>query len=146
MDTNCYKLPLRFSALFDENGGHLERCTELQSVDQHLEMLLTTCPGEHRFDENYGCRIWELDFELVASGNKWKEQFTSYVRETVLLYERRLTDIRIQVDLREVARQEISDNLMVRKRVDIRINATLISNGQQCMFGYKLYLGPLSNE
>lgn len=35
---------------------------------------------------------------------------------------------------------------MIRKRVDITVLATLNSTGAPCGFGYKLYMGPLSNE
>lgn len=58
MKQKYYKLPVRLEKLFEGDIRQLERCSELESIDQHIELLLTTCPGEHRFDPKYGCRIY----------------------------------------------------------------------------------------
>lgn len=50
MKQKYYKLPVRLEKLFEGDIRQLERCSELESIDQHIELLLTTCPGEHRFD------------------------------------------------------------------------------------------------
>lgn len=146
MEKKYYKLPLDFKRFFEEGGGQFEKCTELESVDQHISLLLNTCPGEHRFDPNYGCRIWDLDFERIESMEHWNTLFTQYVTESITNYEKRISDITIAIDLREVVREEIQDNVMIRKRVDITVRAKLCSTGVPCSFTYKLYLGPLSNE
>lgn len=146
MRQGYYKLPLRLDRFFEENGGQLEQCSELESIDQHIELLLTTCPGEHRFDPKYGCRIWELDFERIVSIEQWKELFTGYVMQAITTYEKRISEITLSVNLQEVVREEVLDNRMIRKRVDITVLATLNSTGAPCGFGYKLYMGPLSNE
>ena len=89
MKQKYYKLPVRLEKLFEGDIRQLERCSELESIDQHIELLLTTCPGEHRFDPKYGCRIWELDFERIVSTEQWKELFTGYVcnRKNFLTYD-----------------------------------------------------------
>ena len=83
MKQKYYKLPVRLEKLFEGDIRQLERCSELESIDQHIELLLTTCPGEHRFDPKYGCRIWELDFERIVSTEQWKELFTGYVMQAI---------------------------------------------------------------
>lgn len=145
MNKSYYKLPLDFEKFF-ENGGQFEKCTELESIDQHIELLLTTCPGEHRFDADYGCRIWELDFERIISQEQWKNLFTEYVTQSINNYEKRISDIVVSIDIKDAVREEIRDNTMIRKRVDIAVSATINSSDQRCSFGYKLFLGPLSNE
>ena len=146
MKQKYYKLPVRLEKLFEGDIRQLERCSDLESIDQHIELLLTTCPGEHRFDPKYGCRIWELDFERIVSTEQWKELFTGYVMQAISTYEKRISDITLSVNLQEVVREEVLDNRMIRKRVDITVLATLNSTGAPCGFGYKLYMGPLSNE
>jgi phage baseplate assembly protein W len=141
------KIPLNFSRFF-EGAGHLfDRCSEKESIDQHLELLLTTMPGEHRFDENYGCRIWELDFERIESGGKWEAKFRGYILDAVTTYERRVKDVEVRMSVRDWIREDaLTRNQSVRKRVDVSILGTLVSTGEKCGFGYSLYLGPLSNE
>ena len=125
MKQKYYKLPVRLEKLFEGDIRQLERCSELESIDQHIELLLTTCPGEHRFDPKL---------------------FTGYVMQAISTYEKRISDITLSVNLQEVVREEVLDNRMIRKRVDITVLATLNSTGAPCGFGYKLYMGPLSNE
>lgn len=146
MEKMCYKLPLHFSKFFEEGMGKLTKCTERESINQYLEMLLLTCPGEHRFDERFGTKIWELDFERVNDGNEWKQVFTEYVKEAILQNEKRIKDIAIKVAIQEIVKEEMKDNRSVRKRVDIIIEGIQVSTGERCAFGYNLYLGPLSNE
>lgn len=107
MKQKYYKLPVRLEKLFEGDIRQLERCSELESIDQHIELLLTTCPGEHRFDPKYGCRIWELDFERIVSTEQWKELFTGYVMQAISTYEKRISDITLSVNLQEVVREEV---------------------------------------
>ena len=60
---NNYKIPLDFSSFFDERKGGLGKCTEVESIDAHIELLITTYQGECSFDKQYGSTIGELDFE-----------------------------------------------------------------------------------
>ncbi|MEG0517687.1 MAG: GPW/gp25 family protein [Bacteroidales bacterium] len=142
-----YKLPLQLNTLFQAGKQQLQQCNEIESIDQHLELLLTTCPGEHRFDENYGSRIWELDFGMIASYKTWEEFFTKYVNQTIASYEPRITDASVTLNIKEIMNQEeIPDRAAVRKRADIYITAQVKSTGEHARFAYSLYLSPLSNE
>ena len=141
-----YRLPLNLDGFFGATGGDLPKCTEMESIDKYIEMLLITYPGEHRFDPEFGTKIWDLDFESVVTQVQWVETFRGYVREAVVKYEKRITDINVAIDVKEVVRDEgIADAVAIRRRVDVVIKAKLVSNGEKCAFGYSLYLGPLSN-
>lgn len=147
MNTTCYKLPIRFDKLLDENGGDLARCTEVESIDQHIELLLTTCPGENRFDRDWGCHIWDMDFERVVSRKKWEEDFNRHIFHAIRKYEKRIKDVTIEVDIQEVAREDPAlQTTAIKKRVIVYVNAFLVSNDKKCSFKYILYLGPLSIE
>lgn len=147
MKQQYYKLPLDFSRLLENGGGELEKCSEVESVNQNIELILTTAPGRHRFDPNFGCKIWDLDFQVVSSEEKWKKLFEEYVTEAIVKYEHRLSDMIITVDLHDVVREErLSYAVQVRKRADVYVVGTLNSNGEQLRLRYTLYLGPLSNE
>ena len=53
METKFCKLPLDFGALLSEDveNSRLASCTEIESIDQFIEMLIDTAPGEHAFDK-----------------------------------------------------------------------------------------------
>lgn len=67
METKFCKLPLDFGALLSEDveNSRLASCTEIESIDQFIEMLIDTAPGEHAFDKDFGCEIFYLDFESI---------------------------------------------------------------------------------
>lgn len=147
MKKTFYKLPIRFDSIFDETSGEMPMCTEKESIDQNIELLLTTCPGEHKFNKNWGCRIWNMDFELVYSRKEWEEQFTSYILYAVQMFEQRLKNVTVAIQILEVAREDsVMKTTAIKKKVMVYINGILLSTGAPCGFHYALYLGPLSTE
>ena len=140
-----YKLPVKFDSIFNEDGKKIATCNELNSIDQYIELLLTTCPGEHKFDKKFGCRIWEMDFERVFPQKKWENIFTAYVSEAVQTFEKRLKDISVSISIKDVARLDYAlQTTAMKKEVMIYIDSHLVSNGEPCKFQYALYMGPLS--
>jgi phage baseplate assembly protein W len=145
MNPIYYKLPLDFSSVFIEDGKKMKICNEVESIDQYIELLLTTCPGEHRFNKQFGCRIWNLDFESVVSRKEWEGSFVDYVSEAVLTFEKRLKDVKVSISVNDVARKDYGlQTTAIKKEVIIMIESRLISNDEPCKFRYVLYLGPLS--
>lgn len=144
---DCYKLPLLFTRLFETNIRDLARCTEEESIDQNLEMIIMTCPGEHKYDPDFGCKIWDLDFERVVSMHRWEGQFMQYILEAIQKYERRVQEVDARVKFYDVRSEyERSGSISIRKRVDIQIDAVIISSKKKCCFYYSFYLGPLSSD
>ncbi|MDR2232006.1 MAG: GPW/gp25 family protein [Tannerella sp.] len=140
-----YKTPLLFARLFE--SGDLSRCDEPESIDRNLELIITTCPGEHKYDPVFGCEIWFLDFENVVSVPKWQNTFMEHISASIRKYEPRVRDVETEVKFFDVKHQhEITGAISIRKRVDIRIDAVICSTGKKCLFCYSLYLGPLSSE
>jgi phage baseplate assembly protein W len=146
-DNTHYKLPLDISRFFSEKGGYLERCTELESIDQHLGLLLATHRGEHGFDQRYGTKLWEMDFVNIVSRPAWEEEFITYIRQGIKLHEKRIKDVVIRLDIRDMVRENFALNgYNVRKRVDVSIHGTVISTNKRHTFRHFIYLGPLSRD
>lgn len=144
---NYYKTPLNFKKFFEEDSHSLDKCGELSSIDQTLELLLTTCSGEHRFDREFGSQIWKLDFERIESRSQCESIVRQYVYDAIGRHEPRLSDVVVSVSVNDyLEKDRLADRLAARKRADILIRATLKPGGQKCKFGYTLYLGPLTNE
>lgn len=147
MNNSFYKLPIRFDSLFNEEGEQMRMCSELESIDQHIELLLTTCPGEHKFNKNYGCHIWDMDFERVVSRQKWEEDFKRYIEEAIIKFEPRLQHIKISIQIMEVAREDqVLKTTAIKKKVIVLVDGETILTKSRCQFKYALYLGPLTTE
>jgi phage baseplate assembly protein W len=142
-----YKLPLLFSRLFESEVRDLSLCSEEESIDRSLELIITTYPGEHKYNPDFGCKIWNLDFENVVSVQRWESEFTRYITEAIRVFEPRIRDAVSKVEFFDVKNQhEYSGAVSIRKRVDIKIDTAVVSSGKKCRFYYSLYLGPLSSE
>ena len=145
MRMTCYKMPLLFSRLFE--SGDLLQCNVEDSIDRNLELIITTCPGEHKFDPGYGCNIWDLDFENVISVQRWENDFIAFISQAIKKYEPRIIETETKVNFLDVKNQhEFSGAISIRKRADIHIFAEIINTGKKCCFFYSLYLGPLTSD
>lgn len=147
MKPTYYKLPISISRFFTEGNHRLVQCSEADSIDNFIGLLLRTCPGEHAFDPQFGCRIWELDFENVFSRSKWEDRFTQYIRDAILKNEKRIKDVNVRIKVRDVFKEEAyMDSVTIRKCVDIFVDATIISTNDRRRFAHRIYLGPLSSD
>jgi phage baseplate assembly protein W len=145
MGHDFYKLPIKFNT--DSGVIAISKCNELESIDQSIELILTTCPGEHRFNKNFGCRIWDMDFELVFSRKKWEETFTEHIRAAIRDFEKRLQDVNVSLHITEVSRADkIIQSTAIKKQVSVFVSGSLVSSGEHCKLKYILYLSPLSTE
>lgn len=142
-----YKLPIELSRIFESNIRNLSKYSEKESIDANLELIITTCPGEHKYDPGFGCKIWNLDFERVVSKSLWEDQFLRFITEAIKKYEPRIYEVVPAVSFSDTRREDVlSGATSIRKKADIRIDARLISTGAKCCFYYSLYLGPLSSD
>jgi len=142
-----YKLPIDFSRLFESNIRNMSIINENDSIRQNLELILTTSPGEHKYNPKYGCKIWDLDFERVAPKSLWEQQFIQFITEAVMEFEPRLQDIDTTINFTDTKREELlMKAVFIKTKVDIRIDARLITTGERFHFFYSLFLGPLNPD
>lgn len=147
MDKEYYKTPLDFSAVFTGGALSIPTCTEVESIDRYIELLLSTYPGEHRFNRNWGCRIWEMDFVNVSSRKQWEDDFKGFIKEAITRFEKRLKNVSIEIHIAEVSHRDSEvKTVAIKKRVTVYVGANLVSTGGKCGFRYIIYLGPLSTE
>ena len=64
MPTKYYELPINFSSLMQKNN-ELAACDLKKSIAQNIYLIITSRFRENRFDDSYGCELWDMDFELV---------------------------------------------------------------------------------
>lgn len=149
METKFCKLPLDFGALLSEDveNSRLASCTEIESIDQFIEMLIDTAPGEHAFDKDFGCEIFYLDFESIISHTRWEGQFSDYITQAITRYEKRLTNVNVRVIIDDTTRQDnVFEASTIKKRVQVYVYGNLVHIGEKRCFYYVIYLGPISTR
>ena len=66
-----YKLPIDFNVILQKK--ELEKTSIEHSIAQQIILLATSTFGECKFDETFGSKIWEIDFDLLMNENNLKE-------------------------------------------------------------------------
>jgi phage baseplate assembly protein W len=142
MNLEFYSIPLRPDVLMRQEE-HL-KCTLKQSVAQYLHLIITSAFGEIPADEDFGCSIWDYDFDNITSVHKLNELIKQSLTKSVQQYEKRLYNIKVELMVRQ---EELKDNLLghrVKKRMDITITGQLQSTNEHFIYTDSFFTGPLS--
>jgi phage baseplate assembly protein W len=143
MSENFYNKPFRFRSLFA--GGGLQPTDLGKSISNHIELIIFTRFGEHRFHNDFGCEIWDLDFELIVSESIWEEKFRKSLLKSITDYEFRIYNTAVEVRITEVENiyplRKITE---IKKKVDISVRALIKTTGEKYFFNTALFLSPLS--
>lgn len=143
MNVIYYKTPLKLSALLE--GNELPNCDLKESITKTLELIIMTRFGEHRHDPSFGCEIWDLDFELIVSENKWEEKLRQSLLKSITTHEHRLSNIQLAVSITEIERFHLlKQHAEIKKRVDIELTGIIQKTGESFKFNNSLFLSPLA--
>lgn len=143
MSTVFYKIPLQLSTVLE--GNELPNSDMVQSISKNLELIIMTKFGEHRCDPSFGCEIWDLDFELIVSENKWEEKLRVSMLKSITTHEHRLSNVQLSVHITEMEKfQVLKQFTEIKKTVDIKLTGTMHKTGEPFQFKTNLFLSPLS--
>lgn len=143
MKQQFYSLPLALDQLIQKKDH--PKCSLQQSVAQHLHLIITTAFGELPTDENFGCSIWEHDFDNITGTHKIKEWILLSLLASIQQYEKRLNHVRIELTIR----QQVLDNIKgcrIKKRSDVIITGTLQATNEKFSYQDTFFTGPLSYQ
>jgi|SRR5882757_2475231 len=142
MQLEFYSLPLVVDRIMHKQEH--AKCSLQQSVIQHLHLLLITAFGEFPADEGFGCGIWDHDFDNVTSAHKLKEFIRQSLLQSVQLHEPRLSNVRVEILLRQEEVSEGVDRHRVKKKIDVTIAGMLQSTNERLNYRDSFFVGPLS--
>jgi phage baseplate assembly protein W len=141
MQLEYYSLPFSLERVMRRQEH--PKCSLHQSVVQHLHLLITTAFGEFPGDEQFGCSIWDHDFDNVTSAHKLKEYMRQSLLQSVERHEKRLGNTRVEILLRQEEVPEANGH-RVKKKIDISITAILQLTNEKFAFRDSFFVGPLS--
>jgi len=137
------KLPVDLSAMIRGEGQ--KRCSEEESIAQYLMMQITSRHGEIAGREDFGCDIWELEFNQLVKLYEWEEIVKTSLIKTVNKYEKRLVNIKVAVHLHEIDTNIDSKKYSeVRRKAVIDISGSIAHTGVPFNFNTSIYVSPLS--
>jgi phage baseplate assembly protein W len=121
-------------------------CDLRLSVAQYLHLIITTSFGELREDEHFGCNIWDLDFDNITSTHKIKEYIHKSLIEAITTYEKRLCQIRVELEISQEEAFHKFSGCRVKKKITITIQGLLQATKESFTYEDHFYTGPYAYE
>jgi len=135
------KLPVQFGGFFEKKK--LATCSLLDSVYRNLHLLITTMPGENKMDDSFGSEFWENDYDIHLSNDSRKEIVISSLKKQIQLYEKRITDISVDVNVR-LSNINLKGVEIQRRKLEITINGKMVRSMEPFTFQTGFFIGPLT--
>jgi len=144
MSDFLYNKPFRLKNILENKD--LKEADLGKSISQNIELIIFTRYGEHRHNTDFGCEIWDLDFELIVSETIWEEKFRQSLLRSITEYEPRLYQVEVEIKMSEVEQTFSLRNITeIKKKVDISIWGKMNITGEKYYFNTGLFLSPLSS-
>lgn len=141
-DNKYYTLPLKANVL--RSGSMHDTCTINQSIAHHIHLVNTSYFGECTFDEDFGSSIWLIDFDNLKSTNRLKGFIVESLEESLQRIEKRLTNIRVSVKVKQEEMFGMEASNRIKKKVDINVKAKIKKTNESFNYVEYFYIGPLS--
>ena len=98
-----------------------------------------------RYDYNFGCYVWDQDFENIQSISKWEDEMENQMKSSIKLYEKRLENLLVKIKVEEPSLNEVNNNIPTRfkRRIKIEVSGELWKIKQQFLSRDYIYFSPL---
>lgn len=139
-----YSLPLSLEQVMQKKDH--AKSTLRQSVAQYLHLIMTTAFGELLTDEQFGCSIWEHDFDVVTGKHKIRELMKQSLLQSIVQYEKRLGDVRIELVVSQEESADSASAYRVKKKMGVTVTGTLLSTNEPFKYADEFFTAPLSYQ
>jgi phage baseplate assembly protein W len=113
MSSHFYKYPIQVARLMQAPKAPVQpgspvgadaphehpTCSLGNSIAQFLHLLLHTRLGQLRSAADFGCALWDVEFDNTFDLAGWEETLTRSLLQAVHQHETRLRDVRIRVSI-----------------------------------------------
>jgi phage baseplate assembly protein W len=98
-------------------------CDLKDSIRMNINLIIKTHYNENRFDQEYGCLIWNKDYSTITNIANWKDELKSHMTDSIEQNEPRLQNIKINLDMEdtEISEKFRSQPLKLKKKITIQI-------------------------
>lgn len=119
----------------------------LRSIAEHIHLLLITGREEFDFDREFGCEIWDQDFETQGAVAAWADRMADGIRDRLVMYEKRLMEIDVKAEHSQAEfSQKEGDRVAARlkRKLTIRLTARVRSTNELFRFEDSIFMSPFS--
>ncbi|KPK80196.1 MAG: hypothetical protein AMS27_17325 [Bacteroides sp. SM23_62_1] len=139
-----YTIPLN-TRLLIEKQKH-PRCDLKDSVQMNIHLIIRTHFKEYRYDNSYGCMMWNKDYSTVTNVSQWSDEIKELMLSSIEKNELRISNVKIDLTLEDA---EISEHykdhpLKLKKKITIHITGIIKYLNEPLEHFEYLFFSPLS--
>lgn len=143
MNQDFYKYPLDLKGIFQSRP--LVKCDIGEAISQNIQLIIVSHNGEHRYNQTFGCEIWDMDFDMIMSTKVWEEKLRRSLLKAISENEKKIEQVEVDVKVSEVEKTYNKEQYTtIKRQVDIFIHAVISETGEKYHFHTNLYLSPIS--
>jgi phage baseplate assembly protein W len=140
MTSEYYYFPLKSADLIRKKEH--PRISLKDSVSHVIHLITITHFGEYKPDESLGSEIWDFDFVNITNYQLFKEQIKKSFIQTIVKYEPRLSQVRIDIQIQQV---EIRvKNRRTKSQITLKVDGVLSKTNEPYSYTENFFIGPLS--
>lgn len=139
-----YTIPLNTYALIEKKKHPF--CNLKESIEMNINLIMKTHFKEYRYDNTYGCMIWNKDYSTVTNVSNWKDELKALMLSAIEKNEPRIGKIKIDLNMQEV---EFTDKLKnyphkLKNKITIHITGIIKHLNEPFEHFEYLFFSPLS--
>jgi phage baseplate assembly protein W len=137
-----YSSPVMFQDLIAKK--ELQKTNIENSIAQHINLIITTSFGEVKFNEIFGCKIWDSEFDLLVQPKILKENIKKEIKDAVMKYETRLDVQEVTISIDDTHSISYNRGKRIKRKVNVIINGSVRLTNRPFKFYSHFFIGPLS--
>lgn len=135
-------IPIDFGRLIRKDEA--KRVDIKQSIHNMIHLIITTSYGEVRHDPTFGWDIWQFDFETIYNPYAFKEELKRSLHRAIAQYEKRLTNIAVELQVEQMEVITRIRNKRVKTRIILVVNGLIEKTNESFSHREVFFIGPLS--
>jgi len=105
-----------------------ERVSIEESIQQFIELLVTTKQGECAFNQDFGYEIWSNEFEPILNIQQWQPVFMDQIKMLLEKYEPRITNVQVrEPDIKSLLKKQKTERDF---RITLTLDYRIVSTGE----------------
>ncbi len=137
-----YNIPIKFQDLIEKKD--LEKISIEASVVRFINLVATSSFGECKFNELFGCKMWEMDFDLLSDSNTLRDRIKNNIKDAIKMQEQRLELTDVEISIRNTQSASYNNALRMKKRINVAISGFIKKTNRPFQFNGHFFIGPLS--
>lgn len=93
-----------------------------------------------------GCKIWEMDFDLLSDTNSLRDKFKNDIKEAIMMNESRLNLLEVDVAIGVGQNPSYNNSIRLKKKVTMKIDGLIKKTNRPFNFHGYFFIGPLSQN